>query len=97
MIYKHNFRNLGDPYKNQTAYLPTHQKLVGVSFTLKGKSNREKTQQMLSLDQTDRHCLMNVSNFACQTGLCVWAPRQALRDKYILSQARKMFVKDMFV
>ena len=39
---------------------------------------------LLSSGQTDRHCLANISNFACQACLCIWLPRQALLDKHIL-------------
>ena len=31
-----------------------------------------------------KHCLANISNFACQACLPVWPPRQALPDKNIL-------------
>ena len=31
-----------------------------------------------------RHCLANISNFACQAFLCVWPTQQALPDKHIL-------------
>ena len=41
-------------------------------------------QKHLSPGQTDKHCSLNISNFARQTCLPVWPPRQTLLDKHIL-------------
>ena len=39
---------------------------------------------MQSPAQTDKHCLINILNFACQSCLYVWPPPQTLLDKHIL-------------
>ena len=42
--------------------------------------------------QTYKHCLANISDFACQACLCVWPPRQTLLDKHILLVYNFLFV-----
>ena len=53
-----------------------------------------------------KHCMTNISNFACQACLCVRPPRQTLLDKhfsivtsktFFACHKQKMFVKHMFV